>query len=186
MEGMLTWSVTRGIVSNVRNSPPTRPMRRSIRGSGGPVVDEEGGSSALPRASSRATTSRSVHRREPPRPRRSRKKPALVGGVVGMSLSRNASSGHRSLRGGARSRYDRFRDRIVLNGLFLSGVSESHAVRYGDVWTPAWALIGASSRRLAAVTSLRRRGRWRPRGESDLSARSIPGERASMEYRGRA
>lgn len=143
MEGMLTWSVTRGIVSNVGPRLLQTDAALNPGNSGGPVVDEEG---RIVGITSRKLTGDNIAFLSTAKNLQglvdSRKKPSLVGGVVGMSLSLvlpqdTAASGVGLGLGTT------IRDRIVLNGeLFLSGVSESHAVRYGDVWTPAWALTG--------------------------------------------
>ena len=143
MEGMLTWSVTRGIVSNVGPRLLQTDAALNPGNSGGPVVDDEG---RIVGITSRKLTGDNVAFLSTAKNLQglveSRKRPAIIGGVVGMSVSLvlpqdTAASGIGLGLGTA------IRDRVVLNGeLFLSGVSETHAVRYGDVWTPAWALTG--------------------------------------------
>lgn len=143
MEGMLTWSVTRGIVSNVGPRLLQTDAALNPGNSGGPVVDEDG---RIVGITSRKLGGDNVAFLSTAKNLQglvdSGKKPRLIGGVVGMNLSivmpQDTSASGIGLGLGTT-----IRDRVVLNGeIFLSGVSEDAAIRYGDIWTPAWALTG--------------------------------------------
>ncbi len=143
MEGMLNWSVTRGIVSNVGPRLLQTDAALNPGNSGGPVVDETGqivgitsrklGGDNVAFLSTAGNLSDLIE---------SGKKPALIGGVVGMGLSvvmpQDSSAAGIGLGLGTT-----VRDRIVLSGeIFFAGVSETHAAYYGDTWAPVWALSG--------------------------------------------
>lgn len=144
MEGMLTWSVTRGIVSNVGPRLLQTDAALNPGNSGGPVVDEDG---RIVGITSRKLSGDNVAFLSTAENLQglvdSGKKPALVGGVVGMSLS-IVMPQDTSATGVALGLGTTIRERVVLNGeLFLTGISETHAAHYGDVWTPSWGLTGA-------------------------------------------
>jgi len=140
MEGMLTWSVSSGIVSNVGPRLIQTDAALNPGNSGGPVVDETGqiigitsrklGGDNVAFLSSAANLDRLVE---------SPNGPSLVGGTVGMAVSAVFHNDSEAFPGIGLSLNTAIRDTVVLNaGLILSGGTPSDAVQMGSVWSPVW------------------------------------------------
>ena len=140
MEGMLTWSVSSGIVSNVGPRLIQTDAALNPGNSGGPVVDETGqiigitsrklGGDNVAFLSSAANLDRLVE---------SPNGPSLVGGTVGMAVSAVFHNDSEAFPSIGLSLNTAIRDTVVLNaGLILSGGTPSDAVQMGSVWSPVW------------------------------------------------
>ncbi len=143
MKGMLTWSVTRGIVSNVGPRLLQTDAALNPGNSGGPVVDDEG---RIVGITSRKLSGDNVAFLSTAKNLQalvdSGQKPSPIGGTLGLGVSLVMPQDEAAAGLGI-GLSTTIRDRLVLGGeLFLNGATEADAAYVGEVWSPMWMLSG--------------------------------------------
>ncbi len=144
MEGMLNWSISSGIISNVGPRLIQTDAALNPGNSGGPVVDEEGqivgitsrklGGDNVAFLSTAANLNRLIDAHK-----MNEDKPSVLGGTVGMGISAVFHNDSESLPGLGLSLNTAIRDTVVFNaGFILNGATASDAVQMGSVWAPVW------------------------------------------------